>query len=145
MRTFRVALISFFILFCLGFMTHNARAEYIGEFCWEDPEGGIAKLAITSIGDGHYLVIGRHTDTSGNVEPLIGNGEVVPGHLIVHITTSSFDADEVRAFLATLVLDLPATNLNGTIEGLNLYYDKTTDDRDITYDGTMALTRVPCP
>lgn len=151
-KILRFALISFFILFCLlntavsfGFEAGNARAGYLGEFCWEDPEGGIAQLAITSIGDGHYLVTGRHTDTSGNVEALIGNGELDPPHLIVHITSSSFDADEVRAFLATLVLDLPAADLNGVMEGLNLYYDKTTSSRDISYDGTIALTRVPCP
>jgi hypothetical protein len=86
MKIFRVALISFFILFCLGFEGHIARAEYLGEYCWQDDEGGIAKLAITKIGDGHYLVNGRHTDTSSNVEAVIGNGEVAAGKLIVHIT-----------------------------------------------------------
>lgn len=152
MRTFRLALVISFVLFgllnstvTLGFDAGSARGGYLGEFCWQDPEGGIAQLAITSIGDGHYLVTGRHTDTSGNVEALIGNGELDPPYLIVHITSSSFDADEVRAFLATLMLDLPASDLNGIMEGLNLYYDKTTNSRDISYDDTVALTRVPCP
>ena len=145
MKIFRVALISFFILFCLGFEGHSARAEYLGEYCWQDDEGGIAKLAITKIGDGHYLVNGRHTDTSGNVEAVIGNGEVSAGKLIVHITSSSFDADEVRGFLATLVLDLPPTNLNGTMEGVDIYYDKSGSIGGVSYDGPVTLTRVPCP
>ena len=104
---------------------------------------GIAKLAITKLGEGHYLVNGRHTDTSGNVESLIGNGEVVAGQLIIHLTTSSFDAGEVRAFLATLVLDLPG--LNGTIEGVNVYYEKLAGPGGVSYDGPMTLTKVPCP
>ena len=145
MKIFRVALISFFILFCLGFEGHSARAEYLGEYCWQDDEGGIAKLAITKIGDGHYLVNGRHTDTSGNVEAVIGNGEVAAGKLIVHITSSSFDADEVRGFLATLVLDLPPTNLNGTMQGVDIYYDKSGSIGGVSYDGPVTLTRVPCP
>ena len=107
--------------------------------------GGIARLEITHVGHGHYSVNGRHTDTSGNVEAVNGNGEIAAGKFIIHITTSSFDADEVRAFFATIVLDLPVTNLNGIMEGLSLYYDKTTGSRDITFDGTMTLTRVPCP
>ena len=145
MKIFRVALISFFILFCLGFEGHSARAEYLGEYCLQDDEGEIAKLAITKIGDGHYLVNGRHTDTSGNVEAVIGNGEVAAGKLIVHITSSSFDADEVRGFLATLVLDLPPTNLNGTMQGVDIYYDKSGSIGGVSYDGPVTLTRVPCP
>jgi hypothetical protein len=150
MKIFRVALISFFILFCLlnstvtlGFEAGGARGAYMGEYCWQDDEGGIAKLAITKIGDGHYLVNGRHTDTSGNVEAVIGNGEVVAGQLIVHLTSSSFDAGEVRAFLATLVLDLPG--LNGIIEGVNVYYDKPAGPGGVSYDGTQNLTKVTCP
>lgn len=105
--------------------------------------GGIAKLAITRIGDGHYLVNGRHTDTSGNVEAINGNAEIVGTQVIMHITTSSFDMDEVRGFLATLVLDL--SDLNGTMEGVNVYYDKPAGSGGVSCDGRMTLTRVPCP
>jgi hypothetical protein len=152
MRIFRLALIISFMLLgllnpavTLGFEAGSDRGAYMGEFCWQDPEGGIAQLAITKIGDGHYLVTGRHTDTSGNVEAVIGNGEVDPPYFIVHITSSSFDVDEVRAFLATLVLDLPASDLSGTMQGVNIYYDKSGGVGGVSYDGAMALTRVPCP
>lgn len=47
MRTFRLALIISFGLFGLlnsavsfGFEAGSVRAGYMGEFCWEDPEGG---------------------------------------------------------------------------------------------------------
>ena len=145
MRILRFLLISFFILFCLGFEAHNARAQYIGEFCWQDDEGGIARFAVTRTPNGQYAINGRHTDPppSSEVTAVNGNGERVGSQIIMHITSSSFDANEVRAFLATIVLNVPG--FNGTMEGLNLYVDKITGARDITYDGPITLTRVPCP
>jgi len=150
MRTLRLALIISFVLFallnsavCWGFEAGSARGGYMGEFCWEDDEGGIVQLAITKLGDGHYLINGRHTDTSGNVQALIGNGEVAAGQLVVHLTTSSFDAGEVWAFLATAVFDLPG--LNGIIEGLDVWYEKPAGPPGVGYDGTQTLTKVPCP
>jgi len=145
MKILRFSLIGFFMLFGLLVLANNSSVE-AAEFCWTDDEGGRARLEITHVGHGHYSVNGRHTDISGNVEAVNGNGEVVagpPNQLIIHITSSSFDADEVRAFLATIVLDLPS--LNGSMEGLSLYYDKTTTSRGINFDGTITLTRVPCP
>jgi hypothetical protein len=150
MKIFRFALISFFTVFCLlnsavsfGFEAGSARGGYMGEYCWQDDGGGIAKLAITKIGDGHYIVSGRHTDTSGNVEAVIGNGEVVAGQLIVHLTSSSFDSGEVWAMLATIVFDLPS--LNGTMEGVNVWYDKPGGPGGVSYDGAGTLTKVTCP
>jgi hypothetical protein len=150
MKIFRFALISFFMVFCLlnsvvswGFDAGSARGGYMGEYCWQDDEGGIVKLGITKIGDGHYLVTGRHTDPSGHVEALIGNGEVVAGQFIMHLTSSEFDSGEVCAFLATGVLNLPS--LNGTIEGVNVLYSKPAGPGGVSYDGPITLTKVPCP
>ena len=144
MKILRFSLISFFVLFGLLVLASNSSVE-AAEFCWTDGTGGRARLEITHVGHGHYSVNGRHTDDSGNVEVVNGNGEVVDGQFVMHITSSSFDADEVRSFLATIVLELPATNFNGTLEGLSLYYDKSTGSSGISFDGPITLTRVPCP
>ena len=117
---------------------------YLGEFCWQDPDGGIAKLALTYMGDGHFLVNGRHTETSGIVQAVNGNAEVVGTEFIMHITTSGSDASEARAFLGTIVLDL--ATLHGTIEGLGIWYEKPPADiGGISYDGVQTLTFISCP
>ncbi len=146
MKTLRFAVMSFFMLFgllILGGGSSVKAANYLGEFCWQDPEGGIARLAVTDMGDAHFLLHGRHTDTLGNAEAVNGNAEVVGNQVIIHITSSGFDSGEVRAFWGTIVLDL--SDLNGTIEGLNVDYEKPAGPGVITYDGVQTLTFISCP
>lgn len=142
MKILRFAVISFFILFGLLVLASSSSVE-AAEFCWEDVDGGIARLEITHVGNGHYIVNGRHTDGSGIVQAVNGNAEIVGTQLIMHITTSGFDGSEVRGFLGTGVFDLPG--LNGTMEGINVSYEKPAGPPGVTYDGVQVLNRVPCP
>jgi hypothetical protein len=146
MKILRFAVISFFIVFGLLVLAGGSSVEaatYFGEFCWQDVGGGIARLAITDMGNGHLLVNGRHTEISGIVQAVNGNAEIVGTQVIMHITTSGFDAGEVRGFLGNIVLDLPS--LNGTIEGVNVNYEKPAGPGGITYDGVQTLTFISCP
>lgn len=150
MKILRFAVISLFILFGLLVLpgtfikAYGAGIPiYLGEFCWEDPGGGIARLGLTHMGDGHFLVNGTHTETPDIVQAVNGNAEIVGTQLIMHITSSGSDASEARAFFGTIVLDL--ATLDGTVEGLGVYYEKPMGPSGINYDGVQTLTFVSCP
>jgi hypothetical protein len=146
MKIFRFPVISFFIVFGLLVLAGGSSVEaatYLGEYCWQDVDGGIARLAITNMGNEHYLVNGRHTETSGLVQVVNGNAEIVGAQVIIHITTSTFDANEVKGFLGTMVLDLPG--LDGTLEGVDVSYEKPAGPGAVTYDGVQTLTFISCP
>jgi hypothetical protein len=146
MKIYRFAVISFFMVFGLLVLVGSSSveaAQYLGEYCWQDSGGGIARLAITHMGNGHYLVNGRHTDPSGYVDAVNGNAEVVGSQVIMHITSSGFDVNEVRGFMATIVLD--HSSLNGTMEGVNVLYQKPAGPGVISYDGPQTLTFITCP
>ena len=142
MKNFRLTVIGFFMLFGLLILAINSSVE-AAEYCWSDADGGIAKLEITHVGNGHYIVNGRHTEASGEVQAVIGSAEIVGSQVIMHFSTSGFDANEVRGMLATGVFDFPG--LNGVVEGVNINYKKPTGPPSVKYDGPQVLTRVPCP
>lgn len=151
MRILRFALIISFVLFCLlnssgsfGFEAGGSLVQgYMGEYCWQDSDGGIARFAVTKVGNGHYIVNGRHTEASGKVQAMIGNGEVVENQFIMHLTTSSFNAQGISGLFTTAVLDLPG--LNGTGESLEVWYEIAGGSTGITYRGPLTLTRISCP
>ncbi|MHC4687065.1 MAG: hypothetical protein ACYTEW_22570 [Planctomycetota bacterium] len=148
MKILRFAVISFFIVLGLLVLVGSPSvqaANYLGEFCWQDEEGGILRLAITNMGDGHYIVNGRLTPTVGNVEAVHGNAEVVLGgtKVLIHLTTSGFDASDAWSYTGTAVLNLPG--LDGFVDGVSTWYDKQGGQSGITWDGQEVLTRVACP
>ena len=146
MRIFRFAVISFFIVLGLLVLVGSSSVEaatYYGEYCWQDAEGGILRLAVTDMGNGHLLVNGRLTPTVGNVEAVHGNAEVVGTQVIIHITTSGFDADDIWSYTGNVVLDVQS--LDGFVDGVSTWYEKQGGQSGITWDGQEALTYITCP
>ena len=147
MKIFRFAVISFFIVLGLLVLVGSSSvqaANYLGEACWQDSEGWILRLAITDMGNGHYIVNGRST-YNGEVEVVNGNAEVVLGgtKVLIHMTTSGFDATETWSYVGTAVLDIPG--LDGFIDGIDTWYDKQGGQSGISWEGQEPLTLIACP
>jgi hypothetical protein len=147
MKILRFAVISFFIVLGLLVLVGSSSvqaANYLGEFCWQDSEGWILRLAFTNMGDGHYMVNGMAT-LDDEVELMSGNAEVVLGgtKVLIHLNTSGFDATETWSYTGTAVLNLPG--LDGFIDGVDTWYDKQTQQSGISWGGQEPLTRIACP
>lgn len=147
MKILRFAVISFFIVLGLLVLVGSSSvqaANYLGEFCWQDEEGWILRLAITDMGNGHYIVNGRDT-FNGEVEAVHGNAEVVLGgtKVLIHLTTSGFDATEVWSYVGTAVLNLPG--LDGFVDGIDTWYQKQGGQSGISWEGQWPLTHIACP
>lgn len=89
------------VLLMLGFLLSNAirgveAATFLGDFCWQTPDGGLVKLGVTDMGGGHFLVHGRATE-HGNVEALHGNAEIVGQQVILTVNYSGEDTLETWA------------------------------------------------
>ena len=145
MKSFRFAIISFFILFGLLVLAGSSSVEasdYLGEFCWESAKGWLIRIALTHAGDGHYTVNGRVTE-NGHVQAGHGNAEIVGSEVIMHLTSSGFDDTGIWTCVGTAVLD-PAT-LDGVLNSMGIYCDKITGDCEISWNGQQALTHISCP
>ena len=148
MRTFRFAAVSSFMIFALilGSAVSGAQAgNYLGEFCWQLEDDGkyiILRFAVTCVGDGHFLLNGKAITPSGDVIPIIGNGEIDGDK--VYITGTAARSWETKTMIGgrAAILDLPG--LNGTVEAINTIYDKTTEEIQTSYK-SLPATFIPCP
>jgi len=96
MRFFKFATVSLVMIFflMLGIAISDAYAgNYLGEFCWQDEEGGIAKLAVTDMGNGHFLLNGILTEDEGEIGVMHGNAEIVGDKVYITITAAGSDED----------------------------------------------------
>jgi len=117
--------------------------QYLGEFCWS-ANGGLdmVRLGITHLGDTHFLVTGTVVETSGTVNVVNGNMEIVNGEILMHITSSCIAPKDNATYSGTVVLDI--NTLNGYVEGVGIYADRTSGQTGTSYDGTQTLTFTTC-
>jgi hypothetical protein len=118
------------------------------EYCWELDDGAIIRLAVTNVGNQHYLLNGRLEELDGRIQPMIGNAEIKDGKVYMVITSAGagpLPSSETSAIIGRAVLDLPS--LNGTIEISGMYHDPlgSPGNCHCGYEGPMALTFVQCP
>ena len=146
MRFFKFATVSLVMIFflMLGIAVSDAYAgNYLGEFCWQTEDGDIVKLAVTDMGNGHYLLNGRMIDpVNETTQACYGSAEIVADKVYMILTTGGSYPTETFFCTGSGILDLGT--LNGYGESLNIFYDKDTQQTSITYD-TVTLTFIPCP
>ena len=137
MKFFSRMLISLCIIALLNVVTaiKADAGEYIGNYCWNFtmtvdglPASGTIQLGVNHIGGGHYLCSGIITVT----DPLslqvaaFGNVELLENEIRVTLSNQGKKFDDYGNYtvgidMNTIILD-PNT-LNGTSEGIGIYYD----------------------
>ncbi|AMM41092.1 secreted protein [Candidatus Desulfofervidus auxilii] len=145
MRFFKFAAVSLVMIFflMLGIAISDAYAgNYLGEFCWQDEEGGITKLAVTDMGNGHFLLNGIWTGDEGEIGVVHGNAEIVGDKVYITITNVSSGEYGICSWMGLCILEL--ATLNGNHEGLSIYYDRASGEIDLDYN-SGTLTFIPCP
>jgi len=145
MRFFKFATVSLVMIFflMLGIAVSDAYAgNYLGEFCWQDSEGGITKLAVTDMGNGHYLLNGILTEDEGEIGVMHGNAEIVGDKVYMTITAAGSAEDETWSWTGSFILEL--ATLNGKREGVSIGYDRASGEIDLDYN-SGTLTFIPCP
>ena len=141
--------VSFVLMVCFLFtfeIPSVMAIKYLGEFCWQTDDGDILELGVTHIGDGHYLVTGKLVETDGKIEPVNGNAEIINNKVYMTTSSAGGHASETWTFTGRWVLE--KATLNGTVEIMGVYHDKTSPDPEhagLDYDGPFAVTFVPCP
>ena len=122
-------------------------ANYLGEFCWQSPDGGVGKFAVTDMGDGHFLLNGKIIQPAAVLDSVaFGNAEVVGSQVYLLLTSMGSNTTDTWAAFNRVVLDL--ATLNGTLESINVNHSKTNptaSNAQTSYDGVQPLTFVPCP
>jgi hypothetical protein len=131
-------------VFLSGGLTPVQAADYLGEFCWQGGGGGTARLAVTHMGGGHFLLNGKLIGIV--TEPAVGSAEVLGNNVYITLTTTGSDVIDTWASFGRVVLDL--ATLNGTVEVLGVDHSKISPDPNNAsafYDGLKTLTFVACP
>ena len=144
-RNLFVAIIMLLFLVC-GFLGKGEAGEYIGKYCWQMDDGGdIIELAITHMGDQHYIVKGKMTPSGigGYVEPIIGNGEIIGNIFRAQITSIGHVSPEVFGFFGVVEINL--TTFNGTVNGVGFGCLDGEKDCVLENQGEDTLTNIPCP
>jgi len=118
-----------------------------GELCWKNlVTGAIVKLAVTRTVGKHYLVHGTITNNPGDIDEYIqclnGNAEIINGQVIMHFSTSGFDAAEVYVSSGRAEFDL--ATLWGVAEGIFTSYDKSSNTFSATFDAPHELELITC-
>lgn len=146
MRAFRFAAVSLFMVFflILGIAISGAHAgNYLGEFCWLCEDGSIMRIAITHMGNGHYLLNGKMTEPEGVIQAIHGNAEIVGDKVYITTNSTRSTAEETDASMCHMVLDL--ATLNGNMESLQICHDSTSKEKHLKHVGPWTLTFIPCP
>ena len=123
-----------------------------GELCWETRrEGetepsGMARLGITNIFAGHYVVAGVATGTDSDGNPYTnivhGNAELIGDSVMMTFVGSERDSDALRAGIFNVVLDI--STLDGDQENIGWEYYRVSGS--ITQEierGSLKLTDCP--
>lgn len=123
--------------------------NYLGEFCWQSPDGVVGKFAVNDMGAGHFLLNGRVMDPGGvGVGAVNGNAEVVGSQVYITITHMGKDESGTWGEFSRIILNLP--DLNGTIEGVEVEHSTTNpgpygNGMQLHYHSPETLTFVTCP
>jgi len=135
------------LLLAGGLPTAQA-GNYLGEFCWQSTDGGVAKFAVTDMGGGHFLLNGKIIKPGGVIQEVAnGNAEVVGSQIYMAVTSIGSGQSGTWGSLSRIV-DL--ATLNGSLEGLGVEHSMTNlgpfgNYMQLYYDGVQALTFVRCP
>jgi hypothetical protein len=114
----------------------NARADFLGNFCWNlDPFIDNIELAVTENG-GHFLVHGKWVATSAYFIPVVGNASVEgsTAHLGLHGTNNTTAFSGFNDCTMDAILDL--TTLTGP---------QTIDCGAGGFTGSATLVPIACP
>jgi hypothetical protein len=136
-------------LLLAGGLSPVQAANYLGDFCWQAPDGGVAKFAVNDMGGGHYFLNGRTNKAGGVLDSVaFGNAEVVGSQIYLAITSTGGDTGGTWGAFNRVVLDL--ATLNGSVEGLEVDHSQTSaspfaNGMILSYQGVQTLTFVPCP
>lgn len=141
------------ILLMVGLLIFTTRStveasSYLGVVCWNASVGGQIggnlKLAVTDMGDGHYIVNGTSTNTSTSaVEVVHGNAEVVSNKIILTLNSSHTDQYATSISTSNISLDIPS--LNGVFNSISQDYNYSQGAFEPLNYTTGVVTLIPCP
>jgi len=116
--------------------------DFMGDFCWSEPDGGTIKLGVSQVGTGHLQINGAIYNQNGTLDSVLaGSGEIAADGIHMALTMSATGDTFVSGIFH---LTLSKKNLNGTGDSILHYYDKVPQTLDTIYD-SRAVTRIPCP
>ena len=140
-----LAMFAVSFILCFSTLSVSSAAEYLGQFCWLSPDGeATLMLGITHMGDGHFLVHGKITESTGAVLAVNGNAEIVGNEAIMHISSSGSIANDFWVTQDRLILDLQTGN-GISLEQLCHHVDKFTGEITQSYEAvTEILPLIPC-
>lgn len=130
--------------------------DYLGEFCWEIPDGiggreMLAKLAVSDIGDNHYILTGKSYKYTGGIgvppelENVInGSGEVIDGTIRFIFHNSGMDNVAMWSGICHGTINNLSFNSPITTECIAHDYNYINSTIDTQYS-TNTSTPVTCP
>ena len=151
MRMMRTAAISFLLLGILsvGGIPAGEASDYLGQFCWQATSPGgsaVVKAAVNHMGDGHFLLNGKFTDTTGVVEAFVASAEVSGSSVYMTSTSAGSDSSGTWISIGRFLLNL--SNLNGSGELLRIAHSASSpnsQNASLGYEGPVTVTFIPCP
>jgi hypothetical protein len=99
-----------------------------------DPTGTVSLYA-QRMGKGHYLVVGRNVEASGDIVPFSGSAEIVqlPEGPVVRMQVALTFSNPGFLYGQMAMVTGDPTTLAGTVEGLNLRVNKSDNDSAANY------------
>jgi hypothetical protein len=159
------AIIFVFCISTLSFAGGELWPKKEGELCFNayqhypivptDNPDGLVRLWAMNTGNNHYLVHGSNTEPHPDYPPSTpepvsiqlfnGNAIVYIDNILMHISSSGYDATEVRGWLGTIDLDSDA--LVGPFQGVGINFPIGSPPGSgyVTYDGIQTLEYTTCP
>lgn len=131
----------------LGSISPAHASDYLGEFCFQSQrDGTIFRLAVTDMGDGHFLVNGKAIAVNGKFAPIHGNAEIGQEAILLTLNggvlLSSNGTTITGTEMFTINYNLDLSSFNGNGEGI-----ATQDNNGIisTFAITDTINFVACP
>jgi len=148
MKMMGMATISLMLLGIAGFagVPVGEAADYLGQLCWQGTAGEVLKMAVTHMGDGHFLLNGAGTTPNGNFDVFIGSAEVSGSSVYMTTTSAGSSSSYTWGFIGRFVLNLSTLSGSGEIMGVShSKTDPNPGNTSLDYDGPITLTLIPCP
>ena len=141
MKALKAGVVTVGLLLILGLSVTNAKAEYLGEFCWNvivDGETvGTGKFGITHMGGNYYLIQGGSSEAKRYYS---GSGLLIGNKIIFSMSVTFTNAEMSRksGIFEEITIDL--TTLNGSFWSIATeYFEDGTDYVHYT-EGTYEYT-----
>ena len=134
------------VMLLAGGLSTIQAADNLGESCWQSPDGGYLRAAVTDMGRGHFLLNGGVVQPNQGPQPAIGNAEVVRSQVYLTLTVTGADANDTRGSVGRITPNLPS--LNGSVVTLEIDHsttDPTPPNVQVSYHSAKMVTFIPCP